>query len=67
MTACPTCKRHWRSKSAYELFLRQQAVLAELRGGVPAKHLGPVSTNPTRHEKHAAKSHKFVMQGEIAA
>lgn len=64
MTTCPCCNRPFRTAASAERATRYQAVLAELRGGPPASHLGPL-TEPLipKLERHRQQSTAYRQRG----
>lgn len=55
MPSCPNCRRRFRSKAAYALYLKQRAVILDLQGITPAEHLRPpgnYTISPADLDKH---------------
>ena len=48
MPSCPHCRRRFRSKAAFELFEKRQAVLSDLKAYADLKK------NPDRRTRHQA-------------
>ena len=60
---CVCCNRPFRSEEARRTAENYRAIHAELRGGEPAKHLGPLS--PDKIARHRIRSEAFRQRAEV--
>ena len=62
---CRECHRHFRSRAAYDLYLRRKAVEESLRDNKPCAHLADIELD--KQARHRKAHHHFRQHGEKVA